>query len=267
MKEVIGYKDRSEFYQFELVDTVDVPFIKSMINENTNKIMEIPCGTGRIAFEIANANHLVTAADIEPEMVEQFTERLKNHRKKDYITAIVADMCFFDFEDKFDLIVVPREAFQLITGYENAIKALKNMHKHLNYGGKIIIDLFPFGAKIKPLTDIALRPDYYDYEIPDGKFVVDWSKEIEPWIVLTRLHGQLHRSDCITEVTYRFQKNDQRNNTIFDDQIMTIELQNYTTESFEKICDQADVIVNKLYGNYERKAYEPGDPRMLYVLT
>ncbi|MGL4548864.1 class I SAM-dependent methyltransferase, partial [Eubacterium aggregans] len=119
MNKEISYDERSQFYKYELVDTIDIPFIKSLIKDDTTLILEIPCGTGSVVFEIACEKYNVTAADIEPGMVKQLENRIAKHPFKNHITPKIADMCSFDFEDTFDLIVVPREAFQLIEGYDD----------------------------------------------------------------------------------------------------------------------------------------------------
>ena len=267
MSDEIKYEERSQFYQYELVDTIDVPFVKSLIGEETHRIIEIPCGTGRIAFEIADEQHSVTAADIEPAMIEQLKKKLEHHPLKAFITPKVADMCKFDFEYKYDLMVVPREAFQLIPDDVSALRALNNFKKHLNQNGQIMIDLYPFGLPIKPLQNIELRPDYYDYDIPDEKTVLDWEKEVENGIYFSRYHKQSHSDEALTKVIYYFKKVDKvRNKNLLDLQ-STIELKNYTVESFVELCNKAHLTVDAVYGDYNRKEYEYGDPRMLFLLS
>ena len=118
------YKDDLNFYQ--------------NIASDSESILEIWCGTGRISIPLAQSGKAVHGIDISTKMIEiaQIKSSLSN------LTFQVMDMRELNFKQHFDTILIPFNGFQSLLTVPDQIKCLKSIKKLCHKNSKIVFDIF-----------------------------------------------------------------------------------------------------------------------------
>jgi ubiquinone/menaquinone biosynthesis C-methylase UbiE len=122
----------------------DIPFYISRAESLGDPVLEVACGTGRIAIPLAKQGFDVYGLDFSEEMLSVFEKKCKeqpgNIQKR--LTAVQADMTHFSFDTLFRLIFIPFRSFQALKSDEEAKKCLASVYRHLDVGGEFIINVF-----------------------------------------------------------------------------------------------------------------------------
>jgi hypothetical protein len=259
--QIISYKERAAFYEVEYMTRIDQPFLASLVSSRVHFILEIPAGVGRNLDWLAKTGCFIVVADIEAAMVNRLCERVDMLSAKDRVYPILADMRCLNLNIKFDLILVPREAFQLLIHDEDVSSALVSLRRHLAQDGILVIDIALFDPH-KHDNDNTL-PDYYDPSLPDGQFVTEWTRPLLTGGSLTRRRVQYHRDRTISiEFQYLLHKEDNTESALRS----VVELRRYSYDSFLDLCSKADLLPSFVYRNYRRELYQPDSCRAIFLL-
>lgn len=258
----IDYSQRASFYDVEYADSVDHGFLRSLVNARTRSILEIPCGAGRNIQVLAAAGQRLVAVDREPAMIERVRRHLARRHDLANVEAVVGDMCTLQLEENFDLIIVPRECFQLLLNDVDAAEALKRFAAHLNPDGQLLVDLATFAAG-KPGTR-NLQPVYYDPEIADGITTQEWRRPLPTGDFLERSRTQYHLSGDLIEFhffyrTLRADKSEEASSSL-------LRLRRYDVDTFCQLARSAGLFPEAIWGDYDKTPYMPGDARMVCLL-
>ncbi len=103
------------------------------------KILEPACGGGRQVIELARRGYEVTAFDLNPECVRFTESELRRHRIS--ARTLVADMCQFDFNEKFDLAHCFVNSFRHLLNEQSATAHLRQVASALRPGGLYLLGL------------------------------------------------------------------------------------------------------------------------------
>ena len=112
----------------------EVNFIKSFINDDNVKILDVGCGTGNHAKVFNELGYNVVGFDISKEMVDIANTKVKE-------SFWVDDLLNYNHKGKYDLIISFFAVFNHLKSYTQLKKALINLKSNLNDEGIIIIDL------------------------------------------------------------------------------------------------------------------------------
>ena len=154
------FTDYAETYDRELYTkgTIgEVDFIEAEIgHERSKTILDIGCGTGRHAIELAKRGYEVTGLDLSE-------SQLRKAREKAQLEGVVAtflrrDARDFRFDRSFDLVIMLCEgAFPLMETDEMNFKILENAQRALKENGKFIFTtlsaLFPLYHSVKEFVN------------------------------------------------------------------------------------------------------------------
>lgn len=116
-------------------------------------VLDLGCGTGRVALHLAHRGHAVTGLDVDPELVDAFVERAEGLPA----TATIGDARDFDLGAEFDLVLAPMQLLQLFGGREERLRCLRCIAAHLTGGGLAafaIVESMP-----DPVDGAPLLPD------------------------------------------------------------------------------------------------------------
>ena len=138
----------------------DLPLWRELALAAGGPVLEIGCGTGRVAVDLGRHGHHVLGVDIEPAFVATLRERALSQPIE--VSADVGDVRTLDVTGEFALIIVPMQTIQLLADADERRAALAGMHSHLAPRGLIalaIIDGDPGGdgddELAPPLPDVA----------------------------------------------------------------------------------------------------------------
>lgn len=117
----------------------DVEFYLNKLQDCKGTILEPATGTGRILIPLLENGLSVEGFDSSSEMLQLCK---KNCKKRGLAPKLIeADMESFSMEKQYSAIILPTGSFLLLSEREKSLKALKNFYRHLNKGGKFIVDL------------------------------------------------------------------------------------------------------------------------------
>lgn len=116
-------------------------------------VLELGCGTGRITWELASMGCDVVGLDLSSTMIKQSKEKAPKMPAEalEHIEFLEGDMTDFDLGREFPLVIVPGRTFQCLTTPEQQKKSLMAMRKHVENGGRLILDLFD--PKFDPVSE------------------------------------------------------------------------------------------------------------------
>jgi len=127
--------DKESFTQGTIAE---VDFIEVEIQSDRSKtILDIGCGTGRHAIELAKRGYSVVGIDLSESQLQKARE--KAQREGVQVNFLQADARHFNFETSFDLVIMLCEgAFPLMETDEMNFRILTNAANALTIKGKFI---------------------------------------------------------------------------------------------------------------------------------
>ncbi len=150
--------DRENFVQGTIGEC---DFIEKEINYNKNaRILDIGCGTGRHAIELAKRGYRVTGIDLSESLLNRAKEKASEQNLLiDFEKHDARKLTFFN---DFDLVIMLCEgAFPLMETDEMNFQILRNAANALKPKGKLIFTtlngLFPLFHSVKEFLDSATK--------------------------------------------------------------------------------------------------------------
>ena len=131
----------------------EVDFIENEIDHDKGKnILDIGCGTGRHAVELASRGYRVTGIDLSESQLKKAKKKAEKAEVR--IRFIQADATRLDIRNEFDLaLIICEGAFPLMETDEMNFQILQNASNALKPGGKLILTtlnaLFPLYHSVK----------------------------------------------------------------------------------------------------------------------
>ena len=127
-------------------------------------LLDLGCGTGRVALHLARAGRRVTALDLDPELLAAL--ELRAGREDLQVQTVCADARDFDLGIQFDAVLAPMQLLQLLRGPGERQALLACAARHLRPGGV-------FATTLMDLEDELLDDDYGPPP-PDTREVDSW---------------------------------------------------------------------------------------------
>jgi len=122
----------------------DVAFYVEEAWRTRGPVLELGCGTGRVAWALAAAGAEVMGLDLSRPMLD----RAEAKRADMPVEAAArmhfqhGDMTDFTLDRRCGLVLIPYRAFQALTDPHDQRRCLAAIRRHLAAGGRLIIDLF-----------------------------------------------------------------------------------------------------------------------------
>ncbi|MCG8344038.1 MAG: class I SAM-dependent methyltransferase [Chlorobiales bacterium] len=187
------------------------------------RVMDIACGAGRHALELARRGFRTTANDLSPFLLE--CTRTEAERENISLECTRQDMRDITAENAYDLVVQLFSSFGYFRTKEEDLRVLLNVHRSLKKDGWYILDL--------------INPVYLK-----KKLVPVSSRTIKGLQVLEKRRIEAGR--IVKQITISSP----------DDSISFEEsVRLYEPESIEKMLGEAGFTVEKVFGDYEGSAY------------
>jgi len=122
----------------------DIERFAEIASENGNNILELCCGTGRVAIPLARFGYNVTGIDISSDMLSRFKAKLmkETDEVKTKVKICEQDITTLNIEKKdFDIAICAFNSFLCIPDFDLQCKALESASKHLKKNGLLILDI------------------------------------------------------------------------------------------------------------------------------
>lgn len=255
----IGYQERADFYDIEYKVVDDQAFLRSLVSDQVGSILEVPSGHGRNVDWLLDTNREVSFVDLEPRMIVRVQQQLVR-RKRDPRSASVGNMCRLVLGQRFDLILVPREAFQGTLASDAEVHAaLLSLQQHLSPTGRICIDL----ARIEEAPCRRAAPmAYYDPSLPDDVLIAEWTRQHSERGSVRRSRMQHHSRDGV-QISFMYALGADNADYAFR---FSLNLRRYSKQGFLALAAVAGLKAVAVLGTYESDAYNETHSRMIFLL-
>jgi SAM-dependent methyltransferase len=163
---VVGLTSPAIWHDVECASyDADLPLWRELAEAAAGPILDLGCGTGRVALDLAARGHDVTGLDSEPSFTAALASRARARGLR--VHAETADARSFSLAAKsFALAIAPMQVAQLLGGSEGRTGMLDSARRHLDSAALLAI------ALADPLDGIPddeqLAPPLPDVREEDG---------------------------------------------------------------------------------------------------
>ncbi len=117
-------------------------------------VLDLGCGTGRVALHLARRGHETIGLDLDPELIAALERRAEGLP----LRGVVGDARDFALEEEIALALAPMQLAQLLADSGERTESLACIASHLRPGGRIalsIVECLPAAAEgPPPLPDV-----------------------------------------------------------------------------------------------------------------
>jgi ubiquinone/menaquinone biosynthesis C-methylase UbiE len=143
-----GWDEYAPFYDWENAQTVarrDVPFWCRLAAAQPGPILELGCGTGRIALPVARSGTSLVGIDRSEAMLDRARRRLRRARLTHRAHLVRGDIRALPFRrlTAFGCVMAPYGVLQSLTRERDLRDTLESVARVLRRGGLFAVDLVP----------------------------------------------------------------------------------------------------------------------------
>jgi len=143
----IGWDDYAAFYDWENAQTVqrrDVAFWQRLAGAAAGPVLELGCGTGRIALPIARGGTPLTGIDRSASMLARARMKAARRPPRAGLEFVRGDIRMLPFRSRrFGLVMAPYGILQSLVRERDLAATLASVARVLTRGGRFGIDLVP----------------------------------------------------------------------------------------------------------------------------
>jgi SAM-dependent methyltransferase len=138
---VVGLTSAAIWHDVECASyDADLPLWRELAGQADGPILDLGCGTGRVALDLAALGCDVTGLDSEPSFTAALATRARERGLR--VRAETADARTFELAGRtFALIIAPMQVIQLLGGPEGRARMLASARRHLEPGGILALAL------------------------------------------------------------------------------------------------------------------------------
>jgi SAM-dependent methyltransferase len=131
----------------------DIDRYRELIKQFGGPVLELGCGTGRVAIPLAKDGFEITGVDVTAEMLQRFRRALSEQEESvaRRITLIEQDFTRLALEqERFQTAIFAFNTLLCIPDFSQQCAALQAVSRHLAPGGRLLIDIVnPLQLKIE----------------------------------------------------------------------------------------------------------------------
>jgi SAM-dependent methyltransferase len=241
----------------------DLRFYQDMAESAGPAILEIGCGTGRVALALARAGKRVTGVDRSLAMLARARARLAAEPPtvRSRVTLVQADIITMAdaVPGPFALVLIPLNTLAHCTSLSERLSLLEAIRARLVPGGRLVIDLDLQGPRRLveapgQLWVQGIWPVDHDPGARDGEQAVLLSHFVS---------GAAAPAGDVVVITHFYDAQDR--DGLVRRMISSMRLALLTRGEIEITLDRAGYAVEAVYGTYELDPYEAGSARAIVV--
>ena len=165
-----GWDDYAPYYDWENAQTVgrrDIAFWKRMAAAVDGPVLELGCGTGRVALPVARDGATVVGIDRSGPMLDRARQRAKRARLQPQVKLVRGDIRYLPFPDRsFPLVMAPYGILQSLLVERDLAKTLAAVSRVLRKNGTLGLELV---ADLPAWDEYSKRVSLRGKRGPNGK--------------------------------------------------------------------------------------------------
>ncbi|TGU45231.1 class I SAM-dependent methyltransferase [bacterium M00.F.Ca.ET.152.01.1.1] len=121
----------------------DIDFYAGIAREASGNVLELACGTGRVALPLAELGFNVTGVDLSEGLLSIAERKAAGLpiAAQQRLRFVQQDMRDLELGELFEVVLVPFHSFQYLLTSDLQIRALEAIHRHIRPGGRLVLDL------------------------------------------------------------------------------------------------------------------------------
>lgn len=250
---MIDYDSFEEFSDPVTYDLVcdafaaDFPVIELWAQTLGGPLLDLACGTGRMALHLARLGYPVTGVDVVPEMIAH--ARQKAAARALAVEWVVADARSFQLGRQFPFVFMLMNAFQFLLTRADYEALFARVREHLLPGGRFLFETRnPSPGNLYG----QFHPDGQTFALPDGgQLMIADTQRYDP---LT----QIQHSTGI----YRFF----RNGAPPTAKTLRVALRYVFPQEMEALLHYNGFRIVTCYGDWQQQPLSADSPAMIYVV-
>ncbi len=236
------------FYDLDLEGyEEDVALYVALNEEYPGPILELGCGTGRVASSLALAGAEVTGVDLSPAMLEV----ARSSSGTDHVMWLHADMRDLDLGRRFALVLAPLGALQHLETVADVVATFRVIAGHLEPGGVAVIDVE--------------SPHAEDFEPGPQPVIEHWTRPWRGGHVTKWVSSSGAPSLGLREVTWHFDH--QPAEGPLRRHSMQFTMRTFTLTELELAGRLAGLEAVAVHGDYDGAPYDDGAQRLVVTFT
>ncbi len=231
----------------------DIPFYVDEARNAEGLILELGCGTGRVAIPMALNGARVIGIDSSAAMLERAREKAYETDASN-LKLVQADIRDFELEEKFSLVVIPFRSFLSLLSVEDELRTLSNIKRHLEPGGKVALDIF-----VPDLNMLVQEGDvpYHFKDVVDpatGQRLVIWNQaSYDPFSQIMSIRTTIEKLDDLGYVSSKMYRD--------------FSLRYIFRWEMHHLLRSCGFDVLAFYGDFERGEFYEGSTDMIWIAT
>lgn len=233
-------------YDLQFAADYDIPFWMGKAREYGDPVLELACGTGRVAIPLAKEGFRVTGTDISHPMLAE--ARRKSARAGVGVEWIRADIRSFELERKFRLVFIAANSLLHLLHLKDLEACLSCVRQHLAPDGRFAIDVFVPGLDVLR-RDPEGRFSFSEYQDPDGggPIMLNESNVYDPATQINRI------------TLYRMPPGQA------EEVLGELNLRMYFPQELDACLKYNGFVIDDKFGNYDGRAFDSSATRQLIV--
>ncbi len=236
----------------------DLDFYREMARRSgaNARVLELACGSGRIALPLLRAGFHVTGLDLSEKMLEITRQKLAAEppeiaRRGHFLQGDMRDPAEVLDNAQFDLIFIGLNSFQHLLTQPDQLACLRAVRQHLAPAGLFIVDVFNPEEKESYPADGRMEYDGAIYNpekhstvhvfLSTVAFVADQRRQYHYFFDETQADGAIRRT--VAQLNLRY--------------IYRFELQ--------LLLEKAGFAIEDLYGSYDFDEYGAGSSKLIFL--
>lgn len=234
----MAYNEFAYYYDSLMEESFYENYLKFILNQGDfNSVLELGCGTGIIAVELAKLNKEIYATDLSEDMLVVAKERAIDQDVNIMLGRL--DMTDFRVNQQLDEILCLCDSLNYIHSKNQVLKVFENVYKALKPGGRFIFDVHSMHKVNNVFTN-------YHEHYEEDDFYFDWQ-------VKKTGEGKIQHHVII---------HDYENKCDVDEIHVQ---QTYSVDEYVKQLNRCRFSDIQIYSDF--KEYDEKDDRVIFVVT
>jgi SAM-dependent methyltransferase len=230
----------------QMTAPADLPFYRALVAEHGGPVLELGCGTGRIALELASEGVEVVGVELSPSMLD-FARR-KSEAAGIAVTWALGDIRSFDLARTFPLVLLPYNTLNHLLDLDSIRRCFATVRRHLDPGSRFVVDTFQPSLSFLGGESARRRPILRYLDPYTGEEVV--------------LHEEHHYEPAtqLDRIVWSYQEGGRK-----DAHVEEMMMRLFFPNELEPLLALEGLVMEARHGDYDCRPFDSASPRQLAV--